>query len=173
MVTPKPLAEKLIFCPQEPLLDHTLWMISFDQITLTVYSWIAKDQKWRVPLFSQNIESLVPFDAFHWADEQAAGTQARNFLFRRAVHVQSFQSPCTCTARRALPTDFIAFDRANQDLKNAFLVSSSKGNKVMIFQSFEVFTNFALFSNRLSLIWAFETQKRHNFKWSYLSFLLS
>ena len=26
-LAPKPLAEKLIFCPQEPLLDHTLWMI--------------------------------------------------------------------------------------------------------------------------------------------------
>ena len=78
----------------------------------------------RVPLFSQNIESLVPFDASHRADEQAAGTQNYFGFFRRAVHVQSFQSPCTCTARRALPTDFIAFDRANQDLKDAFLDES-------------------------------------------------
>ena len=46
------------------------------------------------------------------------------FFLRRAVHVQSFQSPCTCTARRALPTDSIAFDRANQDLQNAFLDES-------------------------------------------------
>ena len=45
-------------------------------------------------------------------------------FFRRAVHVQSFQSPCTCTARRALPSDFIPFDRANQELQNAFLDES-------------------------------------------------
>ena len=37
-------------------------------------------------------------------------------FFRRAVHVQSFQSPCTCTARRVLPSDFTPFDRANQEL---------------------------------------------------------
>ena len=40
------------------------------------------------------------------------------------MHVQSFQSPCTCTARRALYTNFIAFDRANQDLQHAFLDES-------------------------------------------------
>ena len=45
-------------------------------------------------------------------------------FFRRAVHVQSFQSPCTCTARPALPSDFIPVDRANQDLNNAFLDES-------------------------------------------------
>ena len=45
-------------------------------------------------------------------------------LFRRAVHVQSFQSPCTCTARRVLPSDFTPLDRANQELQNAFLDES-------------------------------------------------
>ena len=38
--------------------------------------------------------------------------------------VQRFQSPCTCTARRALPVNFIPFDRANQDLQNVFLDES-------------------------------------------------
>ena len=39
---------------------------SEDMIQLQlVESLIYKDQKWRVPLFSQNIESLVPFDASH------------------------------------------------------------------------------------------------------------
>ena len=44
----------------------------------------------------------------------------------RAVHVQSFQSTCTCTVRPALPSDFIPFDRANQlqELNNAFLDES-------------------------------------------------
>ena len=45
-------------------------------------------------------------------------------FFRRAVHVQSFQSPCTCTARPVLPSDFIPFDRADQELQNAFLDES-------------------------------------------------
>ena len=45
-------------------------------------------------------------------------------FFRRAVHVQSFQSPCTCTARPVLPSDFTLFDRANQELQNAFLDES-------------------------------------------------
>ena len=45
-------------------------------------------------------------------------------FFRRAVHVQSLQSPCTGTARPALPSDFIPFDRANQELQNAFLDES-------------------------------------------------
>ena len=45
-------------------------------------------------------------------------------FFRRAVHVQSFQSPCTCTARPVLPSEFTPFDRANQELQNAFLDES-------------------------------------------------
>ena len=49
-------------------------------------------------------------------------------FFRRAVHVQSFQSPCTCTARRVLPSDFTPFrhstELANQELQNAFLDES-------------------------------------------------
>ena len=49
-------------------------------------------------------------------------------FFRRAVHVQSFQSPCTCIARPALPSDFIPLDRANQELNNAFLDESLKRN---------------------------------------------
>ena len=93
------------------------------RVVVTI-SWIAKDQEWRVPLFSQNIESLVPFDAYQWADEQAAGTQNYFGFFRRAVHVQSFQSPCTCTAQRVLPSDFTPFDRANQELQGAFLDES-------------------------------------------------
>ena len=53
-------------------------------------------------------------------------TRTLNYFdfFRRAVHVQSFQSPCTCTARPARSSDFIPFDRANQELNNAFLDES-------------------------------------------------
>ena len=53
-------------------------------------------------------------------------TRTLNYFdfFRRAVHVQSFQSPCTCTARPVLPSDFTPFDRANQELQNAFLDES-------------------------------------------------
>ena len=43
-------------------------------------------------------------------------------FFRREVHVQSFQSPCT--ARPELPSDFISVNRANQELNNAFLDES-------------------------------------------------
>ena len=74
------------------------------------------------------------------------------YFFRRAVHVQSFQSssralrdvtkrasptrsilgccpkhvePCEPgNARRVLPSDFTPFDRANQELQNAFLDES-------------------------------------------------
>ena len=95
-----------------------------DVLKLLCISWIAKDQEWRVPLFSQNIESLVPFDASQWADEQAAETQNYFGFFHRAVHVQSFQSPCTCTARPVLPSEFTPFDRANQELQKAFLDES-------------------------------------------------
>ena len=67
---------------------------------------------------------MVLFDSFSGTNEGTVEPQNYFGFFRRAVHVQSFQSPCTCTARRALPTDFIAFDRANQDLQDAFLDES-------------------------------------------------
>ena len=76
-------------------------------------------------------------------------------LFRRAVHVQSFQSPCTCTARRALPADFIPFHRANQDLQNAFLDESLAQKEAKIWP-LKVLTFFAWFSHQLSLIWAYK-----------------
>ena len=60
-------------------------------------------------------------------------------FFRRAVHVQSFQSPCTCTARPALPSDFIPLDRPNQELNNAFL-DESLAQKEPKLWSFKVLT---------------------------------
>ena len=67
---------------------------------------------------------MVLFDSFSGTDQGTVEPQNYFDFFRRAVHVQSFQSACTCAARRTLPTDFIAFDRANQDLQNAFLDES-------------------------------------------------
>ena len=118
---------------------------SFDIQYFRIYSWVAKDHDWRVPLFSPKyIESLVPFDAFHWANEQVAGTQNYFGFFRRAVHVQSFKSPCTCTARPVLPSDFIPFDRANQDLQNAFLDESLAQKEAKLWP-WKVVTLFTIF----------------------------
>ena len=99
-------------------------------------------------------------------------------FFRRAVHVQSFQSPCTCTARPALPSDFIPLDRANQELQNAFLDESLAQKeakiwplKVLTFWHFsrDFRTDYPLYGHTKSC----KTRKCHNFKWPYLGFLLS
>ena len=75
---------------------------------------------------STNYINLVLFDSFSGTVTDQETVEPQNYFgfFRRAVHVQSFQSPCTCTARQALPSDFISFDRANQELQNAFLDES-------------------------------------------------
>ena len=59
-----------------------------------------------------------------WRRTRILRDPSSKIFFRRAVHVQSFQSPCTCTARPVLLLDFIPFDRANQELQNAFLDES-------------------------------------------------
>ena len=73
-------------------------------------------------------------------------------FFRRAVHVQSFQSPCTCTARPALPSDFIPFDRANQELQNAFLDESLAQKEAKIWPFKLKVLTFLYFSHQLSHI---------------------
>ena len=74
-------------------------------------------------------------------------TQDLFWLSSSRVHVQSFQSPCTCTARWVLPADFIPFDSTNKYkyLQNDFLDKasySSKGSKVMISKSWRFFARF-------------------------------
>ena len=73
---------------------------------------------------STKIINLVLFDSFSGTDQEIVEPQNYFGFFRRAVHVQSFQSPCTCTARPVLPSEFSPFDRANQELQNVFLDES-------------------------------------------------
>ena len=55
----------------------------------------------------------------------------------------SSQSLCTCTARPVLPSDFTPFDRANQELQNAFLDESlaQKEAKLRSCKVVTLFTN--------------------------------
>ena len=72
-------------------------------------------------------KSFLDFrDILHPDTVSDADDDSKLFLLfsSRAVHVQSFQSPCTCTARRVLSSDFTPFDRANQELQNSFLDES-------------------------------------------------
>ena len=87
--------------------------------------------------------NMVPFDSFSGTDQGTVEPQNYFGFFRRAVRVQSFQSPCTCTARRALHSDFIPFDRANQDLHNAFLDESLTQMEAKI-RPFKVLTFFGI-----------------------------
>ena len=58
-------------------------------------------------------------------------------IFRRVIHVQTFQSPCTCTKMRDRIFSSAELERANQELQNAFLDESLaqkvKGNMAMHF----------------------------------------
>ena len=80
-----------------------------------------------LPRFLQKVLRFPRFFApgySFWRRTRIHRDPSSKIFFRRAVHVQSFQSPCTCTARPALPSDFIPFDRANQELNNASLDES-------------------------------------------------
>ena len=92
---------------------------------------VQKPEKWS-KLFNAAIAELksLRFPRFFapgysfWRRTRIHRDPGLKIFFRRAVHVQSFQSPCTCTARPVLPSDFTLFDRANQELQNAFLDES-------------------------------------------------
>ena len=96
---------------------------------------------------STNYINLVLFDSFSGTDQETVEPKNYFGFFRRAVHVQSFQSPCTCTARPVLPSEFTPFDRANhnQELQNAFLDESlaQKEPKLWPWKVGTLFTIFA------------------------------
>ena len=68
-----------------------------------------------------------------------------NSIFRRAVHVQSFQSPCTCT-KMCHSFSLAASERANQELQNAFL-DDSLAQKEAEIRIFKLGTLFAFFAH--------------------------
>ena len=80
-----------------------------------------------------------------------------NSIFRRAVHVQSFQSPCTCTKMCRRSFSLAASERANQELQNAFLYESLAQKEAKI-RFFEIGTLFAIFA-QLHVQYARKTQK--------------
>ena len=94
--------------------DKRAWF-AHDSISLGPYVHGCSDTK-----VSSNFKSLVPNERSWWVEHDLVRTQNEFRWFGRAVHVQSFQSPCTCTARRVLSADLLPFDRANRDLHNAF-----------------------------------------------------
>ena len=71
-----------------------------------------------------------------------------NSIFRRAVHVQSFQSPCTCTKMCRRSFSLAASERANQELQNAFLDESLAQKAAEIHSvTVKVGTLFAIFAH--------------------------
>ena len=70
--------------------------------------------------FSLKTSEVGPFDSFFWADQRLIGGPIAKIAsyVRRAVHVQSVQSPCTL--RRIISADLIPFDRANKYLQTAY-----------------------------------------------------
>ena len=71
-------------------------------------------------------------------------------LFRRAVHVQSFQSPCMCTKMRVRIFCLTGEERAKQELQNAFLDESPTQNEAKI-QPFKVRILFVIFARNLPI----------------------
>ena len=75
-------------------------------------------------IFFQKSIFLVAWVGIFWENKHPAGISFWNSIFRRAVHVQSFQSPCTCTKMRGRIFSLTLLERANQELQNDFLKES-------------------------------------------------
>ena len=85
-------------------------------------------------------------DSFFGVDQRSARTLNYFENLRRAVHVQSFQSPCTCTRMRPRIFSSAASERANQELQNAFL-DESLAQKEAEIRPVKVGTLFAIFAH--------------------------
>ena len=83
-------------------------------------------------------------------DYGAACSNDKNSIFRRAVHVQSFQSPCMCTKMRVRIFCLTGEERAKQELQNAFLDESPTQNEAKI-QPFKVRILFVIFARNLPI----------------------
>ena len=85
-------------------------------------------------------------DTFFGVDQRSARTLNYFGNLRRAVHVQSFQSPCTCTRMRRRIFSSTASERANQELQNAFL-DEFLAQKEAEIRPVKVGTLFAIFAH--------------------------
>ena len=113
-------------------------------------------------------------DTFFGVDQRSARTLNYFENLRRAVHVQSFQSPCTCTRMRPRIFSSAASKRANQELQNAFL-DESLAQKEAEIRPVKVGTLFAIFAHiaRANCAKIAKSVPTAYFKNSYLGFLSS